>query len=139
MLGLPTYILTPGFSFSYFLSHILIPNILFPFNMLGLRRVGHFSWRRVLLFGSAFTVFWIFVFSLTPITSPLPPYTGQYEVGVLDIETEVEKRVIHDAVLKESGQPAFEVCTFFRLYFFRLHFFILASSYFALKSPFSPS
>jgi platelet-activating factor acetylhydrolase len=66
--------------------------------------------RQALLYGSAGVLFLVLAISLTPITSPLPPYTGDYEVGILDIETEVEKRTIHDAVLKETGERAFEVC-----------------------------
>jgi platelet-activating factor acetylhydrolase len=67
--------------------------------------------RRIIIFTSASILFWVFVFSLTPITSPLPPYTGPHEVGILDVETEVQKRVIHDAVLKETGENAFELST----------------------------
>ncbi|KAF2028999.1 PAF-acetylhydrolase family member [Setomelanomma holmii] len=67
--------------------------------------------RRVIFFTSATLLFWIFVFSLTPIISPLPSYTGPHEVGILDVETEVEKRVIHDAKLKETGENAFELQT----------------------------
>jgi platelet-activating factor acetylhydrolase len=67
--------------------------------------------RRVIIFTSASLLFWILVFSLTPITSPLPPYTGPHEVGILDLETEVEKRVIHDAISKETGEKAFELET----------------------------
>ncbi|EAT83518.1 phospholipase [Parastagonospora nodorum] len=67
--------------------------------------------RRVIIFTSASVLFWLFVFSLTPITSPLPPYTGPHEVGILDVETEVQKRVIHDAILKETGENAFELST----------------------------
>jgi platelet-activating factor acetylhydrolase len=74
----------------------------------GLRR---FTPRNVIVFTSASLLFWIFVFSLTPITSPLPPYTGPFEVGILDVETEVQKRVIHDAVFKETGEHAFELST----------------------------
>lgn len=65
--------------------------------------------RKTLLLGSASILFVILAVSLTPITSPLPPYTGQYEVGILDLETEVERREIHPAVLKETGGKAFEV------------------------------
>jgi hypothetical protein len=64
------------------------------------------------------------VFSLTPLTSPLPPYTGQHEVGVLDVETEVERRVVAEGVLKDNGDAAFEVCGYFllfRFYFDRVH------------------
>jgi platelet-activating factor acetylhydrolase len=67
--------------------------------------------RRIIIFTSASLLFWIFVFSLTPITSPLPPYTGIHEVGILDVETEVQKRVIYDAKLKETGDNAFELST----------------------------
>jgi platelet-activating factor acetylhydrolase len=65
--------------------------------------------RNALFLSSAGALFLLLVVSLTPITSPLPPYVGEYEVGILDIETEVERRVIHDAVLKETGDKAFEV------------------------------
>lgn len=74
----------------------------------GLRR---FTPRSVIIFTSASLLFWVFVFSLSPITSPLPPYTGPYEIGILDVETEVQKRVIHGAILKESGEKAFELST----------------------------
>lgn len=67
--------------------------------------------RRIIIFTSASVLFWLFVFSLSPITSPLPPYTGPHEVGILDVETEVQKRVIRNAVLKETGDNAFELST----------------------------
>lgn len=77
-----------------------------------------FRWRRLAFFSSAFFIFWIFVFSLTPLTSPLPPYTGQHEVGILDVEIEVQKKLVAEGVLKETGEKAFEVCGgfFFLLY-----------------------
>ncbi|KAF1939291.1 PAF-acetylhydrolase family member [Clathrospora elynae] len=74
-------------------------------------RLRRFTLRRVLFLTSAATLFFIFIFSLTPIISPLPPYTGPHEVGILDLETELEKRVIHDAVLKSTGEKAFELNT----------------------------
>jgi platelet-activating factor acetylhydrolase len=74
-------------------------------------RFGRFTPRRVLFFASAGALFFIFIFSLTPITSPLPPYTGPHEVGILDVETEVQKRAIHDAVLKSTGEKAFQLDT----------------------------
>jgi platelet-activating factor acetylhydrolase len=74
-------------------------------------RLGRFTPRRVLFFASAGALFFIFIFSLTPITSPLPPYSGPHEVGILDVETEVQKRVIHDAVFKSTGEKAFELDT----------------------------
>lgn len=70
-----------------------------------------FTWQRALFFSSASLIFVFFVFTLTPITSPLPPYTGPHEVGILDVETEVERKVIHDATLKVSGEKAFELET----------------------------
>ncbi|KAF2738649.1 hypothetical protein EJ04DRAFT_486123 [Polyplosphaeria fusca] len=79
--------------------------------MFRVRRFSRLSWKRIFLFGSAFVLFWIFVFSLTPITSPLPAYTGPHQVGVLDVEVEGQKRLIHDAVLKETGDKAFELST----------------------------
>ncbi|EOA89130.1 hypothetical protein ACJQWK_09290 [Exserohilum turcicum] len=73
--------------------------------------MGPLTPRRFLVLGSAGVLFVTFILALTPITSPLPPYTGPYEVGILDVETEVEKKVIHDAVLKDTGNKAFELET----------------------------
>lgn len=67
--------------------------------------------RRVIIFTSASLLFWILLIGLTPVTFPLPPYTGPHEVGILDVETEVQKRIIHDAILKETGENAFELST----------------------------
>ena len=69
--------------------------------------------RRLVLYGSAVALFGFLAFSLSPITSPLPRYTGPHEVGVLDVEVEVERRLVggNEAVLKETGERAFEVCT----------------------------
>ncbi|KAJ9652503.1 hypothetical protein H2198_008251 [Neophaeococcomyces mojaviensis] len=49
----------------------------------------------------------------------LPQYTGPYNVGAIDIEVPVrEPRLIHDAVLKDSGEPAFKLDTvLFTLYY----------------------
>ncbi|CAG5183573.1 uncharacterized protein ALTATR162_LOCUS10648 [Alternaria atra] len=67
--------------------------------------------RRLLFIASAGVLFGVLFFSLAPITSPLPPYTGPHEVGILDVETEVQKRTIHDAVLKATGEKTFELNT----------------------------
>jgi platelet-activating factor acetylhydrolase len=67
--------------------------------------------RNFLIGSSASILFLVLVITLSPIVSPLPPYTGQYEVGILDLETETERRTIHDAVLKETGEKAFELQT----------------------------
>ncbi|KAF2273874.1 uncharacterized protein EI97DRAFT_435789 [Westerdykella ornata] len=80
--------------------------------MLKFRLFNRLSWRRIALFGSGCALFLFLVFTLTPIIAPLPRYTGPHEVGVLDIETEVERRVVFsEAVLKESGVKAFELNT----------------------------
>lgn len=67
--------------------------------------------RRIIFFTSASVLFWMFLIGLTPITSPLPAYTGPYEVGILDVETEVQRRVIREATLKATGENAFELST----------------------------
>ncbi|RYO55352.1 hypothetical protein AA0113_g9066 [Alternaria arborescens] len=67
--------------------------------------------RRLLFIASAGVLFGVLFFSLAPITSPLPTYTGPHEVGILDVETEVQKKTIHDAVLKATGEKAFELDT----------------------------
>lgn len=67
--------------------------------------------RRIILFTSASVVFWLLVIGLTPVTSPLPPYTGPHEVGILDVETKVQKQIIRKATLKETGKHAFELST----------------------------
>lgn len=74
-------------------------------------RIGRLRPRSLLIFTSAGILFVTFVFLLTAIVSPLPPYTGPYEVGILDVETAVQKRVIHDAVLKATGDKAFQLDT----------------------------
>ncbi|KAF1933661.1 PAF-acetylhydrolase family member [Didymella exigua CBS 183.55] len=67
--------------------------------------------QRIIIFTSASVLFWLVVIGLTPITSPLPPYTGPHEVGILDVETQVEKRVIREATLEDTGKNAFELST----------------------------
>lgn len=67
--------------------------------------------RRIIFFTSASVVFWLLVIGLTPITSPLPPYTGPHEVGILDLETEVHRKIIREATFKETGKNAFELST----------------------------
>jgi platelet-activating factor acetylhydrolase len=78
--------------------------------MLGARLFGRLSWRRFFLYGSAASMFLFFAFTLAPIVSPLPAYTGPHDVGVLDLEMEVPRRVVWDARLKDGGREAFEVC-----------------------------
>ncbi|KAK3686531.1 hypothetical protein LTR37_019739 [Vermiconidia calcicola] len=51
-------------------------------------------------------------------SSKLPAYSGEHDVGVVDIEAPVAKRNISDAVFKDTGKPAFELDTvLFSLYY----------------------
>ncbi|KAK4547955.1 hypothetical protein LTR36_010674 [Oleoguttula mirabilis] len=51
-------------------------------------------------------------------SSALPQYTGEYEVGTIDIEVPCDGRKINDAVFAHNGQPAFELETvLFSLYY----------------------
>lgn len=45
------------------------------------------------------------------LSSPLPNYSGPYNVGTVDIEAPCDKRKIADNVLKSTGEPAFELQT----------------------------
>lgn len=50
------------------------------------------------------------IFDMPLLSSKLPPYTGPYGVGTIDIEVPAKKpRTIGNAVLKDSGRPAFQV------------------------------
>ena len=42
-------------------------------------------------------------------SSSFPPYSGEYDVGTIDIETPCQTREISDAIFKSTGKPAFEV------------------------------
>ena len=44
-------------------------------------------------------------------SSDLPPYTGPYDVGTVDLEIPLESRQISDAIFKDTGLPAFELET----------------------------
>ena len=50
------------------------------------------------------------VYLTMPLSRPLPPYTGEYGVGALDVEVPVTPRDIGKAVNKDTGQPALKVC-----------------------------
>lgn len=45
------------------------------------------------------------------LSSRLPAYSGKYPVGTIDLELPVEKRNISNAILKETGRPAFQLET----------------------------
>lgn len=45
------------------------------------------------------------------LSDKLPEYSGEYEVGTIDLEVPCEKRTVSDAVFKNAGGPAFELET----------------------------
>ncbi|KAH9819317.1 Platelet-activating factor acetylhydrolase, isoform II [Teratosphaeria destructans] len=52
------------------------------------------------------------------LSSNLPKYTGDFDVGVIDVEAPCEKRKLNDATLKGTDGPAFELETvLFSLYY----------------------
>ncbi|KAF2479175.1 PAF-acetylhydrolase family member [Neohortaea acidophila] len=52
------------------------------------------------------------------LSSKLPNYSGEYGVGVVDIEVPIEKRIVANAVFQDTGKPAFELETLlFSLYY----------------------
>lgn len=56
-------------------------------------------------------VIYCFVFDSPFFSSRLPrKFSGPHQVGTIDIEAPVERRIVDDAVYKDSGKPAFEVC-----------------------------
>lgn len=58
------------------------------------------------------------LFDMPFFSSALPRYTGQYEVGTIDIEAPCDGRRVNDAVFAHNGQPAFELETvLFSLYY----------------------
>lgn len=58
-------------------------------------------------------------FGMPSLSSKLPPYSGKYAVGLVDIEVPVSQpRHINEAVLKETGEVAFNLTTvLFSLYY----------------------
>ncbi|KAF2004505.1 PAF-acetylhydrolase family member [Amniculicola lignicola CBS 123094] len=70
-----------------------------------------YSAKRLAFWASSFILFWILLFSLSPITSPLPKYTGPHGVGVLDVEVAVERRVVREGIIRETGERAFQLQT----------------------------
>ncbi|KAK5131500.1 hypothetical protein LTR08_000894 [Meristemomyces frigidus] len=58
------------------------------------------------------------LFDMPFFSSALPPYTGDYEVGTIDLEVPCDGRRINDAILQDSGEPAFVLETvLFSLYY----------------------
>ncbi|KAI1766813.1 PAF acetylhydrolase [Hypoxylon sp. FL1150] len=76
-------------------------------------------WRYVLGAATAIYVLYRYAFSLPLLARPLPPYSGPYAVGAVDIEVPVaEPRVIDGAVFKDTEENAFELeSVLFTLYY----------------------
>lgn len=58
------------------------------------------------------------LFNMPIFSSRLPKYSGEFDVGVVDVEAPCDKRRIANAIFKKTGQPAFELDTvLFSLYY----------------------
>lgn len=58
------------------------------------------------------------LFDMPVFSDKLPAYTGEYDVGTIDIEVACERQKLSDAVFKDSGKAAFELETvLFSLYY----------------------
>ncbi|KAL7793712.1 platelet-activating factor acetylhydrolase, isoform II domain-containing protein [Trichoderma ceciliae] len=77
------------------------------------------SWRYILLVVVSAYALLCFVRGVPLLASPLPAYTGRYDVGAIDVEMPLEKpRLISDTVFKSNGEPAFEhKTTLFTVYY----------------------
>ena len=76
------------------------------------------TWRYTLCALSLSYIFYCYFFNMPLLSSDLPPYTGPYSVGAIDLEAPCESRTIHDAIYKDSGEPAFKLDTvLFTLYY----------------------
>lgn len=67
------------------------------------------TWKYTLCSAAAFYIVYCWLFDMPLFSSKLPPYTGQYPVGVIDIEAQCDKRTISDITLRKDGKSAFEV------------------------------
>lgn len=76
--------------------------------------IGYIIWTLVVLY-----VLYCFLVGSPLFASKLPRYTGQYEVGAIDVEVPVrEPWKVAEAVFKKDGKPAFELETvLFTLYY----------------------
>ena len=51
------------------------------------------------------------LFDMPFFSSPLPQYTGPFEVGTIDLEAPCDARKVYEVAFKDSGEPAFSVET----------------------------
>lgn len=74
---------------------------------------------RYLLF-SALAIYFAYCtfFGMRYFSSELPPYSGPYDVGVVDIEAPCKPRQLGEGIVRESGEPALKLETvLFSLYY----------------------
>lgn len=65
-----------------------------------------------LLAAALFYASYCFLLGMPLFSSNLPPYTGEYDVGTIDLETPVNPpRRVGDTINTETGEPAFQVDT----------------------------
>ena len=64
----------------------------------------------LLLSSTILYVSYCFLFNVPLASSSLPPYTGPYDVGTIDVEVPCTPRKTSDATFKATGLPAFQVC-----------------------------
>ena len=67
------------------------------------------AWKYLLLSSALLYVSYCFIFDVPLAASSLPPYTGPYDVGTIDVELPCTRRKISDATFKATGLPAFQV------------------------------
>lgn len=65
---------------------------------------------KYLLLSTILYVSYCFLFNVPLASSSLPPYTGPYDVGTIDVEVPCTPRKTSDATFKATGLPAFQVC-----------------------------
>lgn len=77
------------------------------------------SWPSAVLVVVAAYALLCFVRGVPLLASPLPPYSGPYGVGAVDVEVELPKpRRVSETVFKSTGEPAFEHrTTLFTVYY----------------------
>lgn len=88
-------------------------------SLAGLLRPRRSSWPLAALVVVAAYALLCFVRGVPLLASPLPPYSGPYGVGAVDVEVALDKpRRVSETVFRSSGEPAFEHrTTLFTVYY----------------------
>ncbi|KAF2488681.1 alpha/beta-hydrolase [Lophium mytilinum] len=69
----------------------------------------------VLIFSAIVALFFV---KMSPLSNPLPSYSGEHQVGIIDVEADCETRVLHPAVFREGGEVALKLeSVFFTLFY----------------------